>query len=236
MKWAAYFSKANEKLRKTARMLRDNGHERTTIVSFNLPAFLSDHGFKVCTYAGICAKFCYARSGHFLFPGAKRVRHANLEMLRILVPQGVAAVTDWLCTGIDSLSRYANIIRVHDSGDFCSGNFDRIYMDAWYNVAREYPDRRFYAYTKELLLLPFENKPENFSIVQSIGGKLDHMIDFDRPHSRIFPSDEAREYAGYEDAHSSDIPAIFGATRVGLVEHGSDQIRFTKAQRAILAA
>jgi hypothetical protein len=40
-------------------------------------------------------------------------------------------------------------------------------------------------------------------------------------HSRIFSSHSARKRAGYIDGNLSDIPAIQGKVKIGLVYHGN---------------
>jgi hypothetical protein len=82
--------------------------------------------------------------------------------------------------------------RVHVSGDF----FSQDYFDAWMDVARRNPSRRFYAYTKSL---PFWVKrvqtiPKNFALTASIGGKFDALIvQHNLKHCRVvYSQGEAR--------------------------------------------
>ena len=55
-------------------------------------------------------------------------------------------------------------IRIHSSGDF----YSQEYLSMWYNIIEKFPDRRFYAYTKNYDYLDFNtNKPDNFNIIDS---------------------------------------------------------------------
>ena len=63
--------------------------------------------------------------------------------------------------------------------------------------------------------------PENFRITFSEGGKMDHLLDKELPHSRIFSTVAARVAAGYVDGNKSDLPAMNGEQKIGLVYHGT---------------
>jgi hypothetical protein len=177
-------------------------------VSFGIPAYRSAGGFATCPQAGACAAVCYARQGRYLMPNVAGARERNLESTRR--PDFAAmAIVD-----LGAIS--ARLVRVHDSGDF----YSQAYLDAWFEVARAFPGKTFYAYTKSLHL-DFSGVPDNFRIVQSEGGKLDAGIDRGRPHSRIFVSHAARRKAGYGDGSNTDTLAVRGARKIGLVYHGS---------------
>jgi len=73
-----------------------------------------------------------------------------------------------------SPSKLGAPIRIHVSGDF----FNQNYFDAWIEVAKRYPTRLFYAYTKAL---PFwvkriHNIPQNLVLTASYGGTHDFLI------------------------------------------------------------
>jgi hypothetical protein len=57
-----------------------------------------------------------------------------------------------------------------------------------------------------------------------MGGKRDEDIDESRPHSRIFINESERNIAGYCDGNKSDLPAILGRKKIGLVYHGQRQL------------
>jgi len=188
-------------------------------VSFGIPAFESADGFKTCPKAGACAGICYARQGRYLMPNVQKAREFNLEKAR-------GPLANFVREAVEDLKTVKNkIVRVHDSGDF----FSQAYLDAWYKIARAFPEKTFYAYTKSLHLQLWKGRPNNFQIIQSEGGKLDKSIDEDKPHARIFSTDYRRKKAKYGDGHKTDWLAINGAKKIGLVYHGTKKL--TKAQK-----
>lgn len=198
LKW----STGNEKLQKL------------DTISFNLPAFRGADGFAVCPKAGACATLCYARQGRYLMPTVAASRESNLVKVR-----GDLAI--FIREATEDLEHIKNkIVRVHDSGDF----FSQEYMDAWFQIARLFPKKRFYAYTKSLHL-DRANKPKNFQIIQSIGGLLDDKINPRVSHSRIFATVKDRKLAGYVNGNKDDGPAIRGERKIGLVYHGNKHLK-----------
>lgn len=195
LKW----SRDNEKLAKLG------------TVGFGIPAYESQDGFKTCPKAGACAGICYARQGNYAFANVKAAREFNLAVIR-------KSVADFKAKAMSDLRnmRKVRTVRVHDSGDF----FSQDYLDAWYDVARAFPNLTFYAYTKSIHLDLWTRKPRNFRIIQSEGGLMDEEINKRKPHSRIFATDYARRKAGYGDGHVTDTLAIRGARKIGLVYHG----------------
>jgi hypothetical protein len=187
-------------------------------VSFGIPAFESADGFKTCPKAGACAAICYARQGHYRMPNVVEAREFNLRIVRGDLDRFVAMA-------VEDLKKIPNrTIRVHDSGDF----FSEDYLRAWYKIARAFPEKRFYSYTKSLHLKLWVNRPANFQVIQSEGGQLDPAIREERPHARIFATNYARRKAGYGDGHMTDTLAIQGANKIGLVYHGNKNL--TEAQ------
>ena len=208
-----FWSDSNAKLNKTAEVWEERFGRPAKIVSFNIPQLKSETGQRTCPYAGMCADICYADQGRLSMPMAKLPRERNLEHINKL---SKAKLRDALIADVENMRKVTHI-RLHDSGDF----FKRSYYQAWVEVAERCPDLTFYAYTKSIPFLEWDSHPKNFRIVQSVGGKRDHDIDMSRPHSRIFASDEDRKRAKYCDGNKSDIPAILGQKRIGLVYHGT---------------
>lgn len=209
LKW----SKANKKVKK----LKDD--EDRSAISFGIPAFESEDGFKTCPGAGSCAAVCYARQGHYQWSNVRSAREFNLEIAK-------NSPSKFAKLAIEDLKKIPHkIIRVHDSGDF----FNQSYLDAWYKIAQEFPEKKFYAYTKSFHLDLYSNKPNNFQIIQSEGSKWDKKIDKRRSHARIFSSAEARESAGYIDGDASDYNAVTGKKKIGFVYHGTKKL--TEAQK-----
>lgn len=181
-------------------------------IGFAIPALTSEDGFQTCPGAGACAALCFARRGWYTSPQVEPLLEHNLQVLRT-TPSEV--LVDKLVEDITRRSSY-RVVRWHVAGDL----YSQAYLDLIYEVARRLPDRRHYAYTKCLHLDLWTNKPENFVIVQSEGGRYDHLIDPAKPTARIFPSVEALVRAGYSNAQHSDLPAASGDPRIGLVFHG----------------
>ncbi|HYE93484.1 MAG TPA: hypothetical protein VEA38_20795, partial [Terriglobales bacterium] len=212
-------------------------------IGFGIPAGVSESGFNTCPAKGLCAGFCYARQGWYVIPQVATAREANLRLVRRSLDTFVElAVGDlrrelvklenrreqWLrqSSGARFPGRARRepprelVVRVHDSGDFFSAD----YLRAWFTIAMSLPEITFYAYTKmfhRLRTLFAWGTPDNFRIVQSVGGKDDDKIDVTRPHARVFTSHDDRIRAGYADGTIDDSPAINGVIRIGLVYHGS---------------
>ena len=200
----------NEKLAKTS-------GEVYNIVGFGLPA---DKDFEhngetlnTCPGALACRGVCYAKQGAYNFPLSIASRKYNLEM---------SLRPDFAQMAIADLKRYrkVNTVRIHDSGDF----YNQEYYNKWCEIARAFPHITFYAYTKTVNMDLWTNKPDNFKITQSLGGKHDKLVNLDMPHSRIFTDDAARINAGYVDGNTDDSPAIKGLVKIGLVYHGNKNL------------
>jgi len=219
------WSEGNSKLKKTAKKWQERFGTPAKIISFNIPQYQSETGQKTCPYAGHCADICYAGQGRMALPYATAPREENLFLLEERTP---ARVRQDLVEDLSTF-RFLTHVRIHDSGDF----YKRWYYKTWVKVAMEMPEIIFYAYTKSLPFLDWDSHPRNFRIVQSMGGKRDHNIDESKPHSRIFANDREREKLNYCDGIDSDIPAILGQRRIGLVYHGvknlttKDRLRLT---------
>ena len=212
---ALRFSPPNEKMVKTGKVLG------TRIQSFNLPALKSQRdGFTTCPGAGVCASICYARQGWYYRPVVRDLREDNLVALRGM---NIDEMVEAIDAGIKDLHHMVGIVRIHDSGDF----FSREYMWAWFAVMERNPHLRFYAYTKMVPFFVDLILPPNFLLMYSEGGKWDAQIPPDAPRSRIFVTHEEREAAGFVDGTSSDgdLPVLMGERRVGLVYHGSNDLK-----------
>lgn len=200
----------NEKLTKTSR-------GRYNVVGFGTVA---DHNFKgkngeilnTCIGALACRAVCYAKQGAYVFPVVQKARKRNLKLSQ--QKNFVSLVVADLLR-----MRKVNTVRLHDAGDF----YSQEYLEKWYEIAKALPELTFYAYTKSLHL-DFSKRPKNLRITQSLGGKYDKLVQLRKPHSRIFASHKARMAAGYKDGNRSDIPAIEGVVKIGLVYHGNKNL------------
>lgn len=141
---------------------------------------------------------CYAASFECYRPNVRKVHWHNFNLLRRRTRVAMAQLIN------DSLP-HSLICRIHDSGDF----FSQAYFDAWIEIALNYPNRIFYAYTKAL---PFwVNRlnviPKNFKLTASWGGTHNHLI---RQHNLknvhvVFSLKEARQWKltlDHDDSHA----------------------------------
>jgi hypothetical protein len=204
-------SDSNSKMEKTAKVLQKHTGKRAKVVAFNLPAAIdfrmNGAESNTCPQAGACKGVCYARQNTFVYPDAIRLRIDNLwSTFRTTFVDEMA----------DEIGK-ATHVRIHDSGDF----YSQAYLDSWIAIARKRADVVFYAYTKSLNL-DWKDAPGNLRIVQSEGGKLDHLIDYDRPHSRIVVDVPSGYVNG--NAELADTPAIDGTVNIALPYHGGRKL------------
>lgn len=196
------FSEGNQKLKP------DN------IVSFNLIPLVT------CPFAGACASICYAQSGPQWFRSGKLMRVGMFKAT--LSPSFVPRMTA-LIQG-KAISR----IRFHDSGDFYSPE----YLVKVMSIARACPDTRFYVYTKSIQWVQTytdtEGLPANVSVIQSRGGTQDSLIRDDLGEAKIFADIESLKAAGYSDTSESDMPALRGDKKIGLIVHGAKKNKYTQ--------
>ena len=209
----------NEKLTKTS-------GGKYKVLGFGISAdadFVDNNGQTVntCPSALACKGVCYGKQGRYVMPNVANARSHNI---------GETLSPTFVDSAISDLTHYAgkgyNVVRIHDVGDF----YSQEYLDKWYAIARKVPNMIFYAYTKSLTLDLWTNKPQNFRIVQSLGGVYDKVLDYALPHSRIFSSEEGVKAAGYVDGSDSDIPAIEGVTNIALVYHGTRKLTVAQSK------
>jgi len=189
--------------------------KKTGIYGWTLPAHwvkLSDGSkFNTCPNAGICAAFCYAKNGTFMF---SNVRKAHIEKLEFVInnrEEWIESINTEL-----KLKKYiGKYIRIHDAGDF----FSLQYAMDWINIAKENPQCIFYAYTKEVSMFKrIGTMPDNFITIFSFGGREDHLIDKEKDrHSDVFHDYNQMIEAGYNDISDDDSQAAINENhKVGL--------------------
>jgi len=170
------FSKGNAKLSKR--------------LIFNLPS-----GF-TCPFAKSCRTFsdpktgkitdaqrgddqnifrCFSASSEARSPSARALRWHNYDLLR---KENVYSMRDLIVQSILAAGKMFSsegLCRIHESGDF----FSQDYMHAWFLVATQFPNMKFYAYTKSLdyWFNMYCHIPSNLYLTASRGGALDYMID-----------------------------------------------------------
>lgn len=111
----------------------------------------------------------------------------------------------------------AQIIRLHVSGDFFSKN----YMKAIIQVAKDNPDKEFYAYTKAIKYWIDLQKqiPDNFKLTASLGGTQDHLIQPFMKTAKVFNSKEEAEILNLE-IDEDDSHAYLNNNSFALLVHG----------------
>jgi hypothetical protein len=186
----------NSKLKKTSKL------NNLRVFNFGIPAQ------DTCLWAGECKKFCYASKGAYIWSNVKPAFQRRLEITKQADFPAIMVK--------EILSKKADIIRIHDSGDF----YSREYLQKWFKVMDLLPMKKFYAYSKSLPLFEGITLPKNFTLIKSEGGTRDDLIkpEADR-HARIFKSEEALLEAGYVNASKDDLAAIGDNFKIGLVIH-----------------
>lgn len=165
------FSVGNTKILALADAL---GLKSSRVTSFDLPAgytcpcadsckSLSDKESGKITDGENCKFRCYAASMEARYTATRRAHWRNYDALRNLKTSEEMAKLI-----ISSLASDVQIVRIHASGDF----FSRKYFLAWVKVAQSLPHVKFFGYTKILPYVKAE-KPDNFHLVYSFGGKMD---------------------------------------------------------------
>lgn len=213
------FSSANSKLKKMAREL---GIPIAHVRSFNLPA---GH---TCPCADICKAWvdretnvthhgknmlfeCFAVRPERQYKDTKALRWHNFDTIK-----SCKSVLEIMQALENSLPKRAKIIRIHCSGDF----FSKRYFEAWVKVTENHPEIFFYGYTK---VLPYvkAQKPDNFKLTYSQGGKMD-ALQTDEPYCKVVKNKaEALQYSIPVccQALEDDIHAIKHGISFALVEH-----------------
>jgi hypothetical protein len=144
---------------------------------------------KTCPSAGACKAFCYAARGSYIQyegPWLSQARMINYLM------NDYIGFKEQLSRELKQAEILANkkgkkiVLRWHDSGDWISPT----YLLMAFDVARETPTIRHYAYTKQVDLMNkyIDKKPENFIVNYSKGGTQDKSVDFSKEkHSKVIP-------------------------------------------------
>lgn len=165
-----HFSIHNQKINKLAKSL---GLKNNQVVAFDLPA---GH---TCPAADLCQSFsnrengkitdgknckfrCYAVSTESAFSSTRKSRWNNYDALRKLTSEKMVDLI------LSELPKDVKVVRVHSAGDY----FAKRYFQAWVKVAELRPDVKFFGYTK-ILNYVNADKPLNFHLVYSFGGKMD---------------------------------------------------------------
>ena len=141
-----------------------------------------------CPGAGACKVYCYAKKGNYV--QWKDTSMSQTRLLNYLVndPQGFKTqFENELRAKVATTAKKGKKISVrwNDAGDF----FSPEYLSLAYNIAEQFPQVLFYAYTK-LASVAKGGKPKNFVINFSMGAtpEQEKQIDFGKEkHSTVVP-------------------------------------------------
>lgn len=148
-----------------------------------------------CPGAGACKIYCYAKKGGYV-----QYKDASMSQTRLLNyllndPDKLKTQLEAEIRNEERKSKSAGkqlMIRWHDSGDFFSPD----YLNWAYEIARDLPEVKFYAYTK-MAGVATGAKPDNFIMNFSMGANLDQekQIDFSKTkHSTVVPKPMFDQY------------------------------------------
>ena len=141
-----------------------------------------------CPGAGQCKVYCYAKKGGYV--QYENAPIASTRLLNFLIndPSGFS---NMLTNELSAAQEKANkegasvVVRWHDSGDMFSSD----YTNLAYDIAKKFPDIKFYAYTK-LASVSGGDKPDNFLMNFSAGAKKpeERQVDLSKDkHSTVVP-------------------------------------------------
>ena len=158
---------------------------------------------------------CFSATQELIFPAVYDLRKANFDLLKRT--ENKAELIE------ASMPHNLGVCRIHVGGDFFNYN----YMLAWANVARNNPDKLFYAYTKSLPFWTrsklFFNSIPNFILTASYGGRHDNLIkEYNLRSAKVVFSPKQAEELNLEIDHD-DSHAANPANRkndFGLLIHG----------------
>jgi hypothetical protein len=227
----------NAKLKKLIPAIEARGFAGKTLV-FNLPS-----GDYSCPFARDCRATadkvtgritngehqlfrCYAASIEARYPSLRRMVHRNLDLLKSAHKFDRRFGMHMLISeSLDHAGAYDNgsVVRVHSHGEF----WNRAYMEAWLDVARDTPRNRYYAYTKAVHWAMTSDVPDNFAFTFSRGGTQDHLIDeHGLKEAVVVGSQEEADRLGLE-IDRDDSHALFGTASFALEVHGAGNTGFS---------
>jgi len=186
--------------------------EKDGIVSINMPPLLT------CPGAGECKHYCYAQVGMQAMGNPKRFRLRTLQLFK----DDPKKFEELATFEIHRAGR--RFVRWNDSGDIMSLS----YLKMMVRLAKKFPDIKFYAYSKSIKILlkyGFKNLPKNLKVIQSFGGRHDHLIDKRQPYAKVFLTEKCIP-KGFVDCSSSDYLAATSAKKIAIVVHGNRRKKF----------
>jgi len=214
-------SKGNKKLPKTT-LIYSHSAGLTCPGANSCKAFVTIKGEKRILNRGNESLFtCFAASEELRYPNVYKARKYNFDLINSYVLKNdLKGLTNLINHSIQSNRKNINKVRIHESGDF----YNRLYLEAWKNVAELNKDLIFYCYTKSLLFFPTNKSiPKNLYVTASYGGKYDFLIDrgyFKRFSKVVFSEDEALKLGLSIDKDDSHCYEDKGKNGFGLLLHG----------------
>lgn len=208
------------------RYMQTNGKlEQSSVYTyaFNLPAI------DTCPGAGDCVKFCFAAIEQKQYPSALKHRQDSFALSKS--PDFIETINAELAMLRTKHKKRGTkfAIRMHASGDF----YSPAYILAWATVVEMNSDIHFYCYTKSVALFKRMNVAgtfSNWSVIYSLSGTMDRMIDINKDrHARIFADEQSLYDAGYVLASEDDTIAWQSTNnKIGLVIFGAKRKQFVQ--------
>tara|TARA_B100000242_G_scaffold169126_2_gene121023 strand:+ start:539 stop:1270 length:732 start_codon:yes stop_codon:yes gene_type:complete len=167
---------------------------------------------------------CFAASEELRYPNVFKSRKYNYDLINsYVIKKDLKGLTDLINRSIQANRKNITKVRIHESGDF----YNRLYLEAWKNVAELNKDLIFYCYSKSLLFFPSNRSiPNNFYMTASYGGKYDYLIDrgyFKRFSKVVFSEDEATKLGLSIDKDDSHCYEDKGKNGFALLLHGMQE-------------
>jgi hypothetical protein len=166
------------------------------------------------------AKFrCFAAVSELISTSARKKRWHNFELLKEAHTSKKMAQLIVDSINANKLAKNAPKIRVHSSGDF----FNETYFKAWMLVAKMFPEKTFYAYTKSFRywVANIHDIPTNFHLTASRGSKDDSLIElYNLKNVEIVYSVEEAIEKGLEIDHDDSHCYDRNCNKFALLIHG----------------
>lgn len=185
---------------------------------------------------------CFAAMAEARSKNCRDARWFNWDALKEVLhspdtKDPVGALADTISYGIWQYNKdqlIYELCRIHESGDFWS----ELYFQAWLEVARQHPQMKFYAYTKQLSywLNAQDCIPSNMFLTASVGGNLDPLLAryahiFKRIAHVVYTEDQAADMGldiDHDDSH------CFGDKPFALLVHNVQRAG-SEASKALAA-
>jgi hypothetical protein len=146
--------------RKVANLVTPNGKQASIANTFGLPA---GKAFSCPSATSVCEKICYAGKLEKVFKGTRENLLHNWNLLNTAGANEMYLLISEMIADFnaDCDRRSAEkLFRIHWDGDF----FSETYTHAWAKVIREYPEIKFWVYTRVESAAIILNGIENLSL------------------------------------------------------------------------